>query len=83
MTDAPKKPRRPNGKADRAARRAKWDADVADLLARRYGVQPLGPDIPAALDLAFRTQRSPQVTVDQLGKRFDLVELESWQAAKA
>lgn len=71
--------RRQNGKADRAARRAAWDAKVRAHLWARYGVEPLGPDIPAILDAAFRSRKSPEVVVGQLGQRFALTEVESWK----
>lgn len=76
---AGRKPRRANGKADRAARRARWDAEVASQLMQRYGVEPFGPDIPDLLTESFQSQRSPYHTAQMLGERFKMAELETWR----
>lgn len=86
MTDAtttpPRKPRRPNGKADRAARRAKWDAEVHQLAELRYGVDlRLSPTAPDLLRGCYRMGWGVAQTVDHVGARFDLVELETYKLA--
>jgi hypothetical protein len=75
-------PRRPNGKADREARRAErratWEADLLRACRARWGIEPVGPDLPALLDESFAANRSAVHTAALIGKRFNLVQVSTW-----
>jgi hypothetical protein len=67
--------------ARRAERRSKWDEDVARACRARWGIEPVGPGMPTLLDESFAANRSPLHTAAQIGKRFNLVEVSTWDPA--
>lgn len=75
--------RRIRTRVPKAERQAAWRADVDRLAWERYGVELFGKEVEANLAMAFATQRSPQVTVAQLGARYLMVDLEAYTEAQA
>lgn len=64
--------------AKRAARRELWGQDVDRACRARWGIEPVGPDLPALLDESFAANRSPVHTAALIGKRFNLVQVSTW-----
>lgn len=56
-----------------------WRSSVEATLWARFGVEPVGPGIPELLDEAFAAKKSAVATVEAIGKRFRLAEVQSWK----
>lgn len=59
-------------------RREAWEDTVCGFLRRRYGVQPGPNQLDDDLVRLYDAGRSPWDASTDIGRRYDLAELESW-----